>query len=230
MTVKLNWPRGPPTQSCVCVCVCVCVLRGQVADGTFHMPYQVNLEMARLPMFLSDGHVALGNPIRHTHTRLFWSAWDKETQSAPQGISDDLRCKVWSEPILEPQRISQTKQVGGEHSWLLLDGAGNKTRWLLGLHKTLLSLISTTGLSWSRSVSRDRAEGISSARGCQYFHCFWIHPQRVRDRAEAGPLSAENIWKETGDKDSEATVAKKSVTGGDRAWRTGLHSVQTVEI
>ena len=29
---------------------------------------------------------------------------------------------------------------------------------------------------------------------------------------------------------TEATVAKKSAIGGDRAWRTDLHSVQTVEI
>lgn len=41
---------------------------------------------------------------------------------------------------------------------------------------------------------------------------------RVWDGAELGP-SAEKIWKETVDKDSEAAAAKKSATGGDRAWR-----------
>lgn len=49
---------------------------------------------------------------------------------------------------------------------------------------------------------------------------------RVWDGAELGP-SAEKIWKETVDKDSEAAAAKKSATGGDRAWRKGLHSVRT---
>lgn len=42
MTVKLTDPEALPLNL-----VCVCVLRGQAADGTFHMPYQVNLEMAR---------------------------------------------------------------------------------------------------------------------------------------------------------------------------------------
>lgn len=41
-----------------------------------------------------------------------------------------------------------------------------------------------------------------------------------------GP-SAEKIWKETLDKDSEAAAARKSTKGGDRGWRKGLHSVQT---
>lgn len=49
---------------------------------------------------------------------------------------------------------------------------------------------------------------------------------RVWDGAELGP-SAEKIWKETVDKDSEVAAAKKSATGGDRAWRKGLHSVRT---
>lgn len=46
-------------------------------------------------------------------------------------------------------------------------------------------------------------------------------------KQDLGP-SAEKIWKENFDKDAEAVAAKRSVTGGDRGWRRGLHSVQTV--
>ena len=41
-------------------------------------------------------------------------------------------------------------------------------------------------------------------------------------------LSAEKICKGTFDKDSEGPAAKKSKAGGDRGWKKGLHSVQTV--
>lgn len=91
-------------------------------------------------------------------------------------------------------------------------------------------LISTTGLSWNRPVSRDLCRGHFLCQGLPVFPLFLDSSSKSLDGAEAGPLSAVKIWKETGDKDSEATVAKKSATGGDRAWRTGLHSVQTVEI
>lgn len=46
-------------------------------------------------------------------------------------------------------------------------------------------------------------------------------------KQDLGP-SAEKIWKENFDKDAEAVAAKRSVTGGDRGWRRGLHTVQTV--